>query len=379
MLPISIWESESFFAPRDFIVIGSGFTGLWAAYYLKKRFPDKSVLILERGLIPSGASSRNAGFACFGSFTELIADTLAQGENKMLQLVEWRFKGLEKIRKKFKDDQIGYESHGGYELVTPEQFPDMDALRTRIDGLNTQLKSITGKQKTFQLNDSKIKAFGLGGSHHLIENKLEGQLHSGKLLEALVRLVHYMGVTLLTQVDVKKMEIRQKRVLLDTNLPVTISAGQVLICTNAFAKTLLPDLDILPARGQILMTEPIEGLKIKGAFHFDEGFYYFRNLGNRILLGGGRNKFLDEEETFSVDTSEHVQQELERFLKEIILPETPFRVALRWSGTMAIGKEKNPIVQKINDRIFCAVRMSGMGVALAPQLGKQVVELMTKE
>jgi gamma-glutamylputrescine oxidase len=376
MLPVSIWETESFFAPRDFIVIGGGFTGLWSAYYLKKRYPQNSVLILERGLIPSGASSRNAGFACFGSFTELISDITNQGETEMLELVEMRFKGLEKIRKKFKSEQIDYENEGGYELVSPEQFPDVNALRTRIDGLNNQLKKITGKQKTFQLNDSKIKQFGFGGSHHLIENKLEGQLHAGKLLESLVQLVHSVGVSILTQVEVKKMETHANRVLLETNLPVIFSAARVLICTNAFAKTLLPDLDLRPARGQILLTEPVEGLKIKGSFHYDEGFYYFRNLGNRVLLGGARNKFLVEEETFSADISEPVQQELERFLNEIILPGTPYRISQRWSGTMAIGKEKKPIVRQVNDHIYCAVRMSGMGVALAPQIGKQVASIM---
>jgi gamma-glutamylputrescine oxidase len=376
MLPVSVWEKESFFAPKDFIIIGSGFTGLWSAYYLKKRYPDKSVLILERGIIPSGASSRNAGFACFGSFTELESDTDKQGEAEMLELVEMRFKGLEKIRKKFRASQIDYENLGGYELVSPDQFPDINLLRTSIDGLNGQLKTITGNQKTFQLNDSKIKSFGLGGSHHLIENKLEAQLHSGKLLEALVQLVHAEGVTILTQVDVKRMEVQTDRVQLETNLPVTLRAEQVLVCTNAFAKTLLPDLDILPARGQILLTEPIKGLKIKGAFHYDEGYYYFRNLDNRVLLGGARNKFLSEEETFSAGTSEHIQDELERFLREIVLPGIPYQISLRWSGTMAVGKEKKPIVQKINDRLFCAVRMSGMGVALAPQLGKKVAGMM---
>ncbi len=376
MLPVSVWEKESFFAPKDFIIIGSGFTGLWSAYYLKKRYPYKSVLILERGLIPSGASSRNAGFACFGSFTELESDTGKLGETEMLELVEMRYKGLEKIRKKFKPSRIDYENYGGYELISPEQFQDINALRTRIDILNTQLRKITGKQKTFQLNDSKIKSFGFGGSHHLIENRLESQLHSGKLLEALVQLVHSEGVTILTQVDVKKMEIRSGNVHLETNLPIILTAEQVLICTNAFAKTLLPELDVLPARGQILLTEPIEGLKIKGTFHYDEGFYYFRNLDNRILLGGARNKFLDDEETFSQGTSEPIQQELEKFLKEIVIPGVDYRVSLRWSGTMAVGKEKKPIVKKINDRVFCAVRMSGMGVVLAPQVGKKVAELM---
>jgi gamma-glutamylputrescine oxidase len=376
MLPVSVWEKESFFAPKDFIIIGSGFTGLWSAYYLKKRYPDKSVLILERGIIPSGASSRNAGFACFGSFTELQSDTHNQGEAEMLELVEMRIKGLGKIRKKFSASQIDYENLGGYELVSPEQFPNINTLRTSIDGLNGQLKTITGSQKTFQLNDSKIKSFGLGGSHHLIENKLEAQLHSGKLLEALVQLVHSEGITILTQVEVNKMDIQSDGVHLQTNLSITLRAEQILVCTNAFAKTLLPDLDILPARGQILLTEPIEGLKIKGAFHYDEGYYYFRNLDNRVLLGGARNKFLSEEETFSAGTSEHIQDELERFLREIVLPGIPYQISLRWSGTMAVGKEKKPIVQKINDRLFCAVRMSGMGVALAPQLGKKVAGMM---
>jgi glycine/D-amino acid oxidase-like deaminating enzyme len=376
MLPLSVWESESFFAPKDFIVIGSGFTGLWSAYYLKKRFPHKSVVILERGIIPSGASSRNAGFACFGSFTELESDTNQHGEDDMLELVEMRYKGLEKIRKKFSADQIGYENLGGYELISPVQLPDVNVLRTRIDNINNKLKKITGKQKTFQLNDSKIKSFGFGGSHHLIENKLESQLHSGKLLEALVQLVHSEGVSILTQVDVKKMQVLPDRVEIESNLPLTMYAEQVLVCTNAFAKTLLPDLDISPARGQILLTEPIDRLKIKGTFHYDEGFYYFRNLDKRLLLGGARNKFLTEEETFSAGTSEHVQDELERFLQEIVLPDIPYKINMRWSGTMAIGKEKKPIVQKINERLFCAVRMSGMGVALAPQVGKRVADMM---
>ena len=126
--------------------------------------------------------------------------------------------------------------------------------------------------------------------------------------------------------------------ILETNLPISFKTEQVLICTNAFVKSLLPDLDVLPARGQVLLTEPIEGLKLKGTFHYDEGFYYFRNLGNRVLLGGARNKFFKEEETFSADVSEPVQQELERFLKEIILPGIPYQISQRWSGTMAIGK-----------------------------------------
>ena len=121
MIQISVWEKESFYAPKDVIIIGSGFVGLWSAYYLKKRNPKLSVSIVDRGIIPTGASTRNAGFACFGSVTELIADTMSIGEEKMLDIVEMRYKGLKKIRKIFRDKKIGYEEFGGFELITDSQ------------------------------------------------------------------------------------------------------------------------------------------------------------------------------------------------------------------------------------------------------------------
>jgi len=113
---ISIWEKETFFAPQDVIIVGSGFVGLWSALYLKKKAPKLKISILERGLIPTGASTRNAGFACFGSLSELMHDVRISGTDKMLELVELRYKGLEKIQKHFADGSVDFEISGGYEL-----------------------------------------------------------------------------------------------------------------------------------------------------------------------------------------------------------------------------------------------------------------------
>ena len=79
----SLWEKESFYSHSDVIIAGSGFTGLWSAYYLKKKHPRLSITVIDRGIIPTGASTRNAGFACFGSVTELIKDTAMMGEERM--------------------------------------------------------------------------------------------------------------------------------------------------------------------------------------------------------------------------------------------------------------------------------------------------------
>ena len=378
MQQISVWEKESFYAPKDVIIVGSGFVGLWSAYYLKKKNPKLSICIVDRGIIPTGASTRNAGFACFGSVTELISDTMTIGEEKMLDIVEMRYKGLQRIRKIFNDKKIGYEQHGGYELITNDPRADFNVLRSNIDWLNRKLKKITGRPKTFQLSDDKIKSFGFAATSHLIENKLEAQLHSGKLCQALLQLVQSMGVTVINNIEIKSFEKINERIELQTNQPFGLSTTQLLICTNAFAKQLLPALDVEPARGQVLVTSPIDKLNFTGTFHYDEGFYYFRNLGDRVLLGGARNKAFEQEHTYDISTSDNIQYELERFLRETVLPGASYSIEHRWSGIMGVGSEKKPILEKISDQIFCAVRMSGMGVALAPEIGKKVAERMNE-
>jgi len=376
MNQLSVWELESFFAPADIIIAGSGYVGLWSAYYLKKHAPELSITILERGLIPTGASTRNAGFACFGSLTELISDASKMGEDKMLELVEMRYKGLRRIGKLFPDKVIDFQRNGGYELIGGSSI-DINELRSQIDRLNRPLKKIVKLQKTFRMVNHKIADFGFAGIQHLIENKAEGQLHSGKLCQALLKQVQSMGVTVLNNIEIKSYEKVNGHVLLHTNFPFSFTASQLLVCTNAFARQLLPQLDIEPARGQVLVTSPVDGLPFRGTFHYDEGFYYFRNLGERVLLGGARNKAFEAENTDQMTTTSEIQQELERFLNEVILPGRNYSIDHRWSGIMGMGSEKMPIMQAVNERVFCAVRMSGMGVALAPLIGERVARLMT--
>jgi glycine/D-amino acid oxidase-like deaminating enzyme len=375
---LSIWEKESFFAPADIIIAGSGLVGLWSAYYLKKKHPSLRITIVERGIIPAGASTRNAGFACFGSLTELLADIDQMGEDKMLELVAMRFRGLRKIRKTFSDTEIGYERLGSYELLaTAGKLKDSNGLRSVIDRMNRRLLKITGEQKTFRLQNEKISAFGFAGSQYLVESRTEGQLHSGLLCQALLRLVQSHGVNILNNIDITGYEKTGGHLLLHSQHPFPLVANQLLVCTNAFARRLLPQLDIIPARGQVLVTSPIEGLPFRGTFHFDEGYYYFRNLGDKVLLGGARNHAFQEETSTDMTLTDTIQQELERFLRDIVLPGRHYTIDTRWSGIMAMGGEKMPIVRAVNDQIFCAVRMHGMGVALAPVIAEQIAAMLT--
>jgi glycine/D-amino acid oxidase-like deaminating enzyme len=384
-MAISAWEQSTYFAPKDVVIIGCGFVGLWTALELINKYPKMQITILERGVIPSGASTRNAGFSCFGSVSELMYDIALMGEANMLETVKMRYDGLQKIQRTFDKKVIDYDQFGGYELFEKNGPYDIQQLDKDIAYLNKILAPVlktpkkNGKYVPIYSNESKkIKQLGFQAIEALAFSPLEGQLNSAKLVLALQQAVQSKGVHILFNTEVKKFKSHKKGVTIHSNLEAPLETKQLLICTNGFAKQLMPGLDVVPARGQVFITEPIPNLKFKGTYHFDEGFYYFRNVGNRLLLGGARNKDFKNEKTYSLDTSPIIQKTLEEFMMKRILPKGSKKpkIELRWSGTMGMGKIKKPIIEEVQPNIFCAVRMSGMGVAIAPIVAERVVKLM---
>lgn len=374
-MQISLWEKESFYTPSDVIIIGSGFVGLWSAYYLKKKNPNLRITIIERGNIPTGASTRNAGFACFGSVTELIKDAAMMGEEQMLWLVEMRYRGLSKITKTFRKSSIDYERSGGYEII-PSMTDHMNELDWQVKWLNKKLRPILGEKKIFRFSDHKIDQFGFAEVGHIISNKLEGVLHPGKLCLSLLQLVQEKGVVVLAGMEVEGYEESATSVRVFSKNGMELTADQLLICTNGFTTHLVPGFEIKPARGQILVTAPVPSLKLNGAYHYDEGYYYFRNVGKRLLIGGARNTALEQETTTAMEITDNIQTTLEKFVSKHILPGVEFEVTDRWSGIMGLGPEKMPVIKKMSSNVFCAVRLSGMGVALAPVAADTVTDLM---
>ena len=148
------------------------------------------------------------------------------------------------------------------------------------------------------------------------------------------------------------------------------------MATNGFARRLLPELQVQPARNQVLITQPIPGLKLKGCFHYDRGYYYFRDVEGRILLGGGRNLAPQEEATDQFGTTPLIQEALLRLLHEVILPGREVEVDTWWSGILGIGPEKAPIIKRLNDRLSVSVRMGGMGVAIGSLVGEEGAEVV---
>lgn len=373
-MQLSYWEKDTYFRDIDVLIVGSGIVGLNAALHLKTTQPQLKVMVVERGLLPTGASSKNAGFACFGSPSELLEDLAHHSEDVVFSLVERRWKGLKRLRQNLGDSTIDYNRWGGYELYDDEQLYSTCA--DQLAYLNKQLEHVIGESAVYHLADEKINQFGFRKVNHLIESIAEGQIDTGKMILALTQKVQALGVLVLNGLEVEALHDEGTAITATTDKGLPIQARAALVATNGFAKKLLPDLSIVPARAQVLITKPIPDLKFKGTFHYDKGYYYFRNIGNRVLFGGGRNLDFKSEETPELGLTDLVQNKLDELLREVILPDTPFEVEHRWSGIMGFGAEKTTIVQPVSERICCSIRLSGMGIAIGSLVGEEGAELV---
>jgi glycine/D-amino acid oxidase-like deaminating enzyme len=181
------------------------------------------------------------------------------------------------------------------------------------------------------------------------------------------------GIKVLFGMDVLSFESSDNETRINTSQG-EIKASNLLICTNGFAAQLI-DEDVQPARAQVLVTSPIPNLRMKGTFHYDQGYYYFRNFGNRILLGGGRNLDFKGETTTQIETTDLVMNSLNKLLKEVIIPNTSYAIEYKWAGIMGVGATKAPIVKKVKPNVGIGVRMGGMGVAIGSLIGKELSEL----
>ncbi len=369
---LSYWEIKSWFTNVDFTIVGSGIVGLSCALYLKQKYPNAKVLLLEKGTLPQGASTKNAGFACFGSLSEIIDDLKNHTEQEVYNLVERRWNGLQLLRENLGDKTIDFQQYGGYEL-----FSDADVFEECLEKkeeINKLLEPIF-KKNIFTFCDNKFDFSNIKRKY--VFNQYEGQLDTGKMMASLMHLVLKSDVKILNSTIVEEFNDIGNHVIVKLN-NFEFKTTKLIIATNGFAKQLL-DEEVKPARAQVIITKPIENLHIKGAFHLDKGYYYFRNIDDRILLGGGRNLDFKAEETTEFGETSLVQNKLEELLKTTILRNTAFEIELRWSGIMGVGNQKKAIVKRLSNNVSCGVRLGGMGVAIGSLIGKNLARLVTGE
>lgn len=368
---LSFWEKQAITEGIDFAVIGGGIVGIACAIELRKLHPKAKIVLLERGYLSTGASTKNAGFACFGSVTELADDLKTMNESAVWDTVAMRYEGLKRLQERFSPQQIGLKINGSWDLLTQHEASSKEAFDEKIPYFNEQIKRITGEDNCFSYDKNIAEKCGFQGIHGGYFNRLEGELLTGNLIQASNLLLAQHAISVLHGIHVEQVTNSSNQVNIQTNFG-ELKAAKVAITVNGFAQSFLKDKRVLPARAQVLVTSELSSAPLPGTFHYQKGYYYFRSVGNRILLGGGRNLDFEGETTTYFEQTPLITNALIHLLKEHIIPHESFQIDYQWSGIMGVGNEKKPIIELTSKNIGIGVRMGGMGVAIGSLVGEEL-------
>ncbi len=369
---LSYWEKRTFTEGIDFLIIGAGISGISTAIEIKEKQPKAKVVVLERSYLPNGASTKNAGFACIGSPSELLDDLEHQSEAEVFATVEKRYRGLQKLRERLGDEALHYKALGAHEIFSQKEKHTYENCLDQLTYLNQQLEPICGMKQTFKTQAAYCEDSGFIGFTKAISHAAEAQLEPDRMMQALQSKAQNMGVKLLFGIEVKQIEVNQVKTQFGA-----LKAEKIGLCTNGLAARFLKE-EVKPARTQVVVTSLLPNLKWQGIHHFEQGYYYFRNVGERVLLGGGRNLDFEAEQTEQMETTSLIQNELNRLLEEQLLPGQNFTIDYRWAGTMGVGSAKYPLIKALGPTLFCGVRLGGMGVAIGSLVGEELAELMLR-
>ncbi|MBI1308020.1 MAG: FAD-dependent oxidoreductase [Bacteroidetes bacterium] len=366
---MSFWNS--FIHPKyDAFIIGAGFTGLRTAILLQLKHPEWNVKVVDALPVGALASTRNAGFGCFGSPGEILSDLEKGGERDVVRLIQSRFRGIQKLQ------QIGgidVEIEGGYEVFIPEKESEFRRIEKSLPELNRLLKEVTGSDQTYLVKD--ISGFKMNFLQSAFYTPFEFQLNPGLLYRKLLEDSNRLGIDV--QYSVEITNYSKSNTGWEMNFGhISFQSQRLIICSNGNTSKLLEQSEISPARGQIILTQPIKELPLKGNFHSHEGYYYFRNVGNRMLIGGARHLDISGETTTELETSEIIMNHLQSFTSRYILPQNSWSIDTSWAGIMGRRSGKGPLIKELDTNLWVGAGLSGMGVALSESVAEQLAELV---
>lgn len=361
-LGFSWWELRGWLGDLDALVVGGGLVGMTAALHMKAQWPEARIAIIDRQPLGGGGSTRNAGFACFGSPSELAEDVQTLGEERTAELVAMRWRGLQELRHSWGDEALGYQESGSVELFTNSELQrQVEALLPR---LNELLTPVLGKSPFHLAPPGSFPGIHAGAG--LVASPLEGLIDTAKTIQTMRRALVERDIPFLPGLPMTSLESGGRGWRIGTP-PGVVESRQVLLATNALAAQWL-DLDVQPVDNHVLVSAPLPDLTLAHTVHHDRGYVYARRVEDRLLIGGGRQWGLDAQgvvEALTAWAQTHLHAQ--------------FTPAHHWVGTLGVGQERWPIVDSPARGLHVGVRMGGMGVAIGSLVGRQLAELALGE
>jgi gamma-glutamylputrescine oxidase len=330
----------------DVAVVGGGITGCSCALALAEG--GLKVRLYEAREIAGGASGRNGGFALRGGAAPypVLADSI--GAEATAALWRWTEEELVALGALAGD---AFRRTGSLRLAADED--ERDELREEYDALI---------EAGFDAEWREDLPAPLAGRYPAaLFHPPDGALQPARLVRRLARRAAEAGVEIHEHTRIASLD--------------EAHADAVVVATDGYPSGLLGELEglVVPTRGQVVATEPIEEVLFEIPHYGRHGFdYWHQRQDGRIVAGGFRDVSLDTEFTADEVTTPVVQTALERFVEELV--GRPLRIEHRWAGIFGMVFDFLPVVGRVKDdeRLWIAGGYSGHGNVLGFACGRLV-------
>lgn len=275
----------------DLVVVGGGYTGLWAALQAKEDSPARDVVLLEGRTIGWAASGRNGGF-CAASLTHGEANGLDRFAGEFDTLQTMGRDNLDGIEDTLVRHGIDAEFERTGELDFAVEPWQVDDLRELVETVNRH-----GGAMAF-LEQDEARAHVDSPTYLAAMHDPDGvaMVHPAKLAWGLRRACLDLGVRIHEHTQVTALDNDGAGVRVRTDFG-TVRAAKVVLGANVFGGQLLRRLDhyVIPVYDYTLVTEPLSPEQLasigwKGRHGLADSanqFHYYRlTADNRILWGG---------------------------------------------------------------------------------------------
>lgn len=349
----------------DVIVVGGGLVGCSITYQLS--LLGKRVLLLEQRDLCSGASGRNGGMTGEGSALHATAG------RAVYDLTSENLRMLTELTGTL-DNDFELRLPGTLDVATtPEQWSHLEEAvsHQQAAGLSVELLDAHEARKRQPALSPDILGAKFADGH--------GHLWPFGLVFGFAREAVRLGAEIRTRTPVTSLVKRSGSVTgVRTEAGDTFEAGTVVLATNAYTPLLLEELPtgaIVPARGQILVTQPMPPvLNHPFGTNFDKE--YGRQVpGGPILCGGYRR--LDDQEGLGLYREEvtvPVLAGIARCLSTLYPVLADIQVVRTWAGVMGFTADGIPLIGAMDDdqRLIVAAGFNGGGFSWGAVVGKVV-------
>ncbi len=368
-------------AESDLLIVGGGFTGLWAAIQAKEANPEQDVVLIEAGKVAHGASGRPGGIVST-SVMHGLSNAVRVFPNELHALERLGHENMRGFRESLQRYEIDCHAQWNGELtvaVGDENVPGLeDEYRLLLKyGHQAELLDADGIQGEIK---SPVYSAGLWCRNN------SGTVHPARLAWGLKRAALSLGVRLYEHTPMMRVVDNGTTITVKTH-DGEVRTPRVLLATNAFAAGHRRIKHRVAAiRDRIICSEPLTDAQMAEiGWHNRQGVYDTRTQlnytrlteDNRIVFGGRMGYFYGNNTDPEQDRNSEVYERLgEAFFRTFPQLEG-VRFTHAWSGPIALTTRMAVHFQRYyDDKMVYAGGYSGFGISASRCGARMALDLL---